>query len=84
MSPATARAAVTRIAEHAGAHGLDAVEIVLHGGEPLLAGRAFLDRLARDARARIPRRRGSPCRPTGSGSTAVSSTCSASTASGSG
>jgi uncharacterized protein len=27
-----------RIAEHARAHSLDAVHVVLHGGEPLLAG----------------------------------------------
>ncbi|WP_200305263.1 FxsB family cyclophane-forming radical SAM/SPASM peptide maturase [Streptomyces adelaidensis] len=35
-----------RIAEHATAHGLDAVHVVLHGGEPLLAGRARLRRAA--------------------------------------
>ncbi|MGW5052088.1 FxsB family cyclophane-forming radical SAM/SPASM peptide maturase [Actinokineospora sp. NPDC004072] len=54
MDRATATAAVDRIAEHACAHGLDAVEIVLHGGEPLLAGPAFIDFLATAARARIP------------------------------
>lgn len=31
-----------RIAEHAQRHGLRAVEVVLHGGEPLLAGRSRL------------------------------------------
>jgi uncharacterized protein len=35
-----------RIAEHATAHGLDTVHVVLHGGEPLLAGRARLRRVA--------------------------------------
>ncbi|MGX7824833.1 FxsB family cyclophane-forming radical SAM/SPASM peptide maturase [Actinokineospora sp. 24-640] len=54
MAPETAALAVTRIAEHVLAHGLAEVEIVLHGGEPLLAGRAFIDSVARDARARIP------------------------------
>lgn len=33
-----ARQAARRIAEHADAHGLAAVGLVLHGGEPLLAG----------------------------------------------
>jgi uncharacterized protein len=34
-----------RIAEHARAHGLNTVQVVLHGGEPLLAGRARLERI---------------------------------------
>src|ERR1700733_11631268 len=34
-----------RIAEHARSHRLDAVQVVLHGGEPLLAGRARLQRI---------------------------------------
>ncbi|KUO18428.1 FxsB family cyclophane-forming radical SAM/SPASM peptide maturase [Streptomyces dysideae] len=33
-----ARAAARRISEHATAHGLPTVHVVLHGGEPLLAG----------------------------------------------
>ncbi|NEC12566.1 radical SAM protein, partial [Streptomyces sp. SID8014] len=43
-----------RIAEHAAAHRLPAVSLVLHGGEPLLAG---MDRLAAFAglvRRRLP------------------------------
>jgi uncharacterized protein len=32
------RRTAERIAEHAGEHGLDVVEVVLHGGEPLLIG----------------------------------------------
>jgi uncharacterized protein len=34
-----------RIAEHAASHGLDAVQVILHGGEPLLAGRQGLRRI---------------------------------------
>jgi uncharacterized protein len=34
--------AAQRIAEHARAHGLSTVQVVLHGGEPLLAGRERL------------------------------------------
>ncbi|UUU23385.1 FxsB family cyclophane-forming radical SAM/SPASM peptide maturase [Streptomyces sp. DSM 40750] len=36
------RTTAERIAEHAKTHGLDAVHVVLHGGEPLLAGRTRL------------------------------------------
>ncbi len=35
-----------RIAEHAASHRLPTVQVVLHGGEPLLAGRARLRRVA--------------------------------------
>ena len=42
MSPATAAALGRRIAEHAGLGGLGLVRVVLHGGEPLLAGAARL------------------------------------------
>ncbi|MEV0152337.1 FxsB family cyclophane-forming radical SAM/SPASM peptide maturase [Micromonospora sp. NPDC050686] len=38
MAPETVRAAADRIAEHARAHALPAVHVVLHGGEPLLLG----------------------------------------------
>src|SRR5437899_975110 len=41
---AAARAAA-RIAEHARAHTLSLVQVVLHGGEPLLAGRDRLERI---------------------------------------
>lgn len=37
MSQAVAKQTADRIGEHARAHGLSSVEIVLHGGEPLLA-----------------------------------------------
>jgi uncharacterized protein len=39
-----------RIAEHAASHRLDAVQVVLHGGEPLLAGRAKLGQIATEFR----------------------------------
>jgi uncharacterized protein len=42
-----------RIAEHAAAHGLPAVQVVLHGGEPLLAGRARLGRIATEFRSAL-------------------------------
>jgi uncharacterized protein len=38
MTEETVRAAAQRIAQHARAHGLERVGIVLHGGEPLLLG----------------------------------------------
>jgi uncharacterized protein len=46
MSGHTVRLAADRIREHAVRHGLSQVAIVLHGGEPLLAGAGYLDRLA--------------------------------------
>ncbi|WP_235926532.1 FxsB family cyclophane-forming radical SAM/SPASM peptide maturase [Actinokineospora pegani] len=54
MTPHTATAAIDRIAEHARTHDLDTVHLVLHGGEPLLAGRATIDHTLTTARARIP------------------------------
>jgi uncharacterized protein len=38
ISQATADQAASRIAEHAAAHGLPGVQVILHGGEPLLLG----------------------------------------------
>jgi uncharacterized protein len=43
--------AARRIAEHARAHSLSTVQVVLHGGEPLLAGRARLERIIGTLRA---------------------------------
>ena len=54
MSPAVWQAAAARIAEHAARHGLTQVRVVLHGGEPLLAGADRLDRLISDVRAALP------------------------------
>jgi uncharacterized protein len=42
MSAETVGHFAGRLAEHARTHGLEAVELVLHGGEPLLAGREFV------------------------------------------
>jgi uncharacterized protein len=53
MSRDTATQAIRRIAEHTSAHDLDRVEVVLHGGEPLLAGADFVGWLADELRGRI-------------------------------
>lgn len=53
-SPAVLDRTATRIAEHAGAHGLTALALVLHGGEPLLAGAGTLARFATLVRDRVP------------------------------
>jgi uncharacterized protein len=45
MSEDTAELTAARIGEHAGAHGLDRVALILHGGEPLLAGEDLISRL---------------------------------------
>jgi uncharacterized protein len=42
-----------RIAEHARAHGLDEVQVILHGGEPLLAGRDRLRRVATELQSAL-------------------------------
>lgn len=47
---------VRRIAEHVGAHGQPSIRLVLHGGEPLLAGTGFLTGLVRRVRATTPAR----------------------------
>ncbi|WP_282438249.1 FxsB family cyclophane-forming radical SAM/SPASM peptide maturase [Streptomyces sp. Root1310] len=44
----------TRIAEHAATHRLTAVSLVLHGGEPLLAGARTLARFTALVRDRLP------------------------------
>jgi uncharacterized protein len=45
ISDAVTVQAARRIAEHAAAHRLGSVQVVLHGGEPLLAGRTRLQRV---------------------------------------
>ncbi len=60
MSPEVVAASAARIAEHARAHDLDEVRIILHGGEPLLAGREFLEHLTSTISAALP----SSCRVT--------------------
>ncbi|WP_405963319.1 FxsB family radical SAM/SPASM domain protein [Streptomyces sp. NBC_00723] len=44
----------SRIAEHARAHGLTALSLILHGGEPLLAGAETLGRFTALVRDRAP------------------------------
>ncbi len=53
IAPATADAAAIRIAEHAAAHGLAEVSMVLHGGEPLLLGRDRMHEVLATLDARI-------------------------------
>lgn len=54
MSLDVARAAARRIGEHAAAHGLAHVDVVLHGGEPLLAGTRHLGDVLRILRDGAP------------------------------
>ncbi|MFJ9632478.1 FxsB family cyclophane-forming radical SAM/SPASM peptide maturase [Streptomyces sp. NPDC101175] len=54
MPDEVTKAVVSRIAEHARAHPeLPRVHVILHGGEPLLAGRERLARIARDLRTAL-------------------------------
>ncbi|MEU2794003.1 FxsB family cyclophane-forming radical SAM/SPASM peptide maturase [Streptomyces sp. NPDC007100] len=50
----TMRRTAERIAEHVSAHGLRAIRVDLHGGEPLLAGPAALIGYARTVREALP------------------------------
>jgi uncharacterized protein len=54
MSAAVAGQAVERIAEHAARYGLSSVDVIMHGGEPLLAGAKWLADLAGSLRSRVP------------------------------
>jgi uncharacterized protein len=45
MSPEIAEYTAQRIGEHARAHGLPSVALILHGGEPLLAGRDLISHI---------------------------------------
>jgi len=53
-STETIAATARRIGEHAGKHGLTEVTVVLHGGEPLLAGADLLDHVATTLRRACP------------------------------
>ena len=53
-SPTVLDRTAGRIAEHAAGHGLRSVALVLHGGEPLLAGPGRLAALADAVRDRVP------------------------------
>jgi uncharacterized protein len=54
MSQPVADKTVERIAEHVARHGLASVDVILHGGEPLLAGEEWLAGLVGSLRARVP------------------------------
>ncbi|WP_327085713.1 FxsB family radical SAM/SPASM domain protein [Nonomuraea sp. NBC_01738] len=54
MSPRTLRAAAARIGEHATTHELPSVRVVMHGGEPLLAGVETLRLAAAEVRSALP------------------------------
>ena len=54
MSRPIAAKVAERIAEHARRHHLPSVEVILHGGEPLLAGPQWLTELTGSLRAQVP------------------------------
>ncbi|MFI1563877.1 FxsB family cyclophane-forming radical SAM/SPASM peptide maturase [Streptomyces sp. NPDC020490] len=54
MDLAVARAAARRIGEHAAAHDLRTIHVVLHGGEPLLVGVAHMADLLDAVRGGVP------------------------------
>jgi uncharacterized protein len=54
MSGEVAGQAVQRIAEHAARHSLESVDVILHGGEPLLAGADQVTRLVDALRTTVP------------------------------
>jgi uncharacterized protein len=53
MSPAVAEQAAKRIGEHVHAHGLTDIGLVLHGGEPLLAGPDVIAQVLHAVRAAV-------------------------------
>ncbi|GGM39713.1 FxsB family cyclophane-forming radical SAM/SPASM peptide maturase [Dactylosporangium sucinum] len=53
MAPETVAQVAARIAEHATQHRLGSVRVILHGGEPLLAGADGLRAVATELRRRI-------------------------------
>ena len=54
MAPQTIQRLASRIGEHAERHGLPRISVVLHGGEPLLAGLEMIDRTVALIRAALP------------------------------
>lgn len=54
MSPEVIAATATRLAEHAREHDLATAAVILHGGEPLLAGKAALAAAIARFRAAMP------------------------------
>ncbi|WP_328589260.1 FxsB family cyclophane-forming radical SAM/SPASM peptide maturase [Actinomadura logoneensis] len=53
MSGETVDATARRIGEHVRRHGLTDIEVILHGGEPLLAGPELIRRAVRAVRAAV-------------------------------
>lgn len=53
MSPETMRVTARRIAEHARAHNLADVQVILHGGEPLLPGPGYVGTIAKALRSAV-------------------------------
>lgn len=54
MNSQVTATAIRRIADHVTAHDLDSVEVILHGGEPLLTGADWLANLADALHAQVP------------------------------
>ena len=54
MSAEVAAKAVERIATHVERHALSSIDVILHGGEPLLAGVQWLSGLVTALRAQVP------------------------------
>ena len=54
MAPSTIEQATIRIAEHALSHNLRRLRVILHGGEPLLAGPEALNRVVRELTSKMP------------------------------
>ncbi|TYC17746.1 FxsB family radical SAM/SPASM domain protein [Actinomadura syzygii] len=54
METGTLRRTAARIARHVERHRLPEVDVVLHGGEPLLAGAEFIDFALREIRSVVP------------------------------
>ncbi|MET7334052.1 FxsB family cyclophane-forming radical SAM/SPASM peptide maturase [Nonomuraea sp. NPDC005650] len=54
MSDAVADRTIARIAEHAASHDLPEIDVILHGGEPLLAGPDLISKLVRGIRSAVP------------------------------
>ncbi|MEU6077606.1 FxsB family cyclophane-forming radical SAM/SPASM peptide maturase [Micromonospora sp. NPDC047074] len=54
IAPGTVARVAQRLGEHLARHRSDRVRVVLHGGEPLLAGPTVLDRIVRTLRGALP------------------------------
>src|ERR1039457_2855759 len=54
ISVETVHRVAERIAEHAMAHRLAGIEVILHGGEPLLCGGPFIDDVVSCLRTTLP------------------------------